>query len=210
MQIRQSLLASQDPRLAFWVHLDPVSAVDLADIDSHIDAATANKDVALLVFPRVAAESEIVELAWHLQSGERWSVGARSHPRSLAELGSRALGLSIEFQTPAGDRSNAMGFAPSGFMPVTRRAPFVALALWGGGRDNEFFRYSPAGTVNMADVPTNLRREPYRKTWEHSVADTQRRLGDPRHDSVWLRNVAFCLPRTLVELHWPANDDQTP
>ncbi|MFO7561104.1 MAG: hypothetical protein R6X02_00565 [Enhygromyxa sp.] len=129
-----SYLASQDPRLAFWIHLGDVSTVALDDVDSRIDRAATDGDVALLVFPRVTAESEIVELAQHLQRGERWSVEVRSCPDSLGEFKRRALGLSIEFETRKGIRSQAMGFAPSGFMPVTRRAPFVALALWAGGR----------------------------------------------------------------------------
>lgn len=108
------------------------------------------------------------------------------------------VGVGIEFSTRSKARSSVMGFAPSGFMPVTRRAPFVAMALWAGGRDNPFFRFSPAGTVNMADVPTGLERESYERTWQRSVAATRRRLEDPQFDAVWLRKVAFCLPCELV------------
>ena len=203
-----SYLASQDPRLAFWVHLEDVSAVDLADVEAHIDAAAADGDVALLVFPRISTDDEIVELAQHVQQDNRWSVRARSCPDDFGELGRRMLGLGIEFETRGGARSGVMGFAPSGLMPVTRRAPFVTLALWAGGRDNLFFRHSPAGTVNMADVPMDLDRESYDKMWSRSVADTRRRLQDPRHDSTWLRSVAFCLPRSLVEPRWPVELEQ--
>ncbi|MFO7561105.1 MAG: hypothetical protein R6X02_00570 [Enhygromyxa sp.] len=46
---------------------------------------------------------------------------------------------------------------------------------------------------------TGLDRESYDKMWSRSITDTRRRLEDPAHDAVWLRKVAFCLPRSLLE-----------
>ena len=92
---------------------------------------------------------------------------------------------------------------PSGFMPVTRRAPFLVLALWAGGRANTYFGYSPKGTVNMADVNTKLELAAYESMWTSSVEDTHRRLQDPQHDAKWLRRVAFCLARSDIARHWP-------
>jgi hypothetical protein len=74
---------------------------------------------------------------------------------------------------------------------VTRRAPYTALALWTGAQENEFFRHSPPGLVNMADVPTGLSRASYENTWVASVDGTKVRLQEPLYSSVWLRKVAF-------------------
>lgn len=189
-----SRLASADPRLEFVVHLEPVTAVNLDALDRRFESAATRKDVCLLVFPRVSSDREIVELAMHLRQSSRWSIGTRRHPKNAA-----VLGLSIEYRTANGSLSAAMGFAPSPTMPVTRRAPYTALALWTGERENEFFPHSPAGLVNMADVPTGLPRESHEKTWTASVDGTKVRLQDPFYSSVWLRKVAFCLASELVE-----------
>lgn len=201
-----SQLASRATQLAFHVHLGPPAQLDFDDIDSSIDDAATRKDVCLLVFPRICSDQEIVELVLRLQRGSRWTVEPRAAPQSPdGQPNFPIAGVNIEFQTAQRVRSSAMGFAPSGCMPVTRRAPFAALALWGGENANPFFSHSPAGTVNMADVPTALNRESYDNTWTSSVADTQRRLTDPPYESAWLRRVAYCLPRALVEAHWSAS-----
>lgn len=189
-----SRLASSDPRLEFVIHLEPVTTVDLDDLDIQFESAAMRKDVCVLVFPRLSSDREIVDLALHLRQSSRWSVGTRRHPHNAA-LG----GLSIEYRTSSGLLSAAMGFAPLPTMPVTRRAPYTALALGTGEQENEFFPHSPAGLVNMADVPTGLSDESHAKTWTASVDGTKKRLQDPLYSSVWLRKVAFCLARELVE-----------
>lgn len=139
-----SHLASGEPRLGLWVHLDPVTAVDLEDLDSHCDSATRQDYIAVLVFPRISSDCEIIELARHLQTSSRWTIGSSRHPSDPS-----LLGLSIRYQTQTGAYSSAMGFAPSGKMPVTRRAPYTMLALWAGERKNEFFRHGPRGLVGL-------------------------------------------------------------
>ena len=140
-------LAARDPRLAFIVHLGAPTEIVLDELEEQVDAAGKTQDVSMLVCPRIESEAGIIELLRHLAQGRRWQVRVHE-PRGRPE--SQMLGLGVTFETTTGDRSAAMGFAPSGFMPVTRRAPFVALALWAGGRENPKFPYSPAGTVNMA------------------------------------------------------------
>jgi hypothetical protein len=152
----------------------------------------------LLAFPRVSSEREILDLDRHLRTSNRWAIGSLRHPSD-----SSILGLSVKYQTKSGSYSSVMGFAPSGKMPVSRRAPYTMLALWAGEHENEFFRHGPRELVGLADVPTGLSRPSYDKTWASSVEGTKMRLQDPAHDSVWLRGVAFCLARELVEPHWP-------
>jgi hypothetical protein len=193
-----SHLASGDPRLAFVVHLDEASSLSLHDLDSQVELAAAKGDACLLVLPRATSNSDIVDLAQHLERGDRWQVKPHPHPTNPA-----VCGLGIRYRTGAGEWSSAMGFAPSGTMPVTRRAPYLALALWGGGHENPAFKFSRPGTVNMADVAVDLTGDGYDNMWDASQASTRRRLADPAFDVVWLRNVAFCLPRELTDSRWP-------
>lgn len=188
-----SLLASETPRYAFNVQVGPAASLCIDDLEMQIDAAAAKSEVHLLVLPRVKSEAEIVELARGFDQAERWHVSAHSCPNE-PDL----LGLSIEFFTQSGARSATMGFAPSGSMPVTRRAPYVALATWGGGRENPHFERG-GSDVNFADVPTRLPKESYESMWASSQKATRVRLEEPRFDSKWLRKISFCLPRPLAE-----------
>ncbi|MCX4246567.1 hypothetical protein [Paraliomyxa miuraensis] len=107
--------------------------------------------------------------------------------------------VGLEWRTKAGLRSQVMGFAPLGSMPVSRRSPYVALSAWPGGHDNEFFDRGHAQSVSFADAPTGLRsREQHDDLWRKSEAATCRLASDPADDVERMRRVAFCIPR--VEL----------
>ncbi len=91
-----------------------------------------------------------------------------------------------------------MGFAPLGSIPVTRRAPYVALALWPGDRDNPYFDKSPQGLVSFADAKTDFPQETHDKLWDTSAKESREMLQDPFDDVVWMRRVTFCLPEAAV------------
>jgi len=91
-----------------------------------------------------------------------------------------------------------MGFAPLGSMPVTRRAPYVALALWPGDRENPHFDKSPDDLVSFADAKLEHSKEVHGKLWDASAKGSREMLKDPFDDVVWMRRVTFCLPAAAV------------
>jgi len=99
-----------------------------------------------------------------------------------------------------------MGFAPLGCMPVTRRAPHVALAVWAGAKLNAY-RRSPEGVVGFIDAPVlgandaHLDQDGQQSIWDSTMGRVRELLGDPPEDDLKLKDVAFCLPEAnLAEL----------
>jgi hypothetical protein len=96
-----------------------------------------------------------------------------------------------------------MGFAPLGCMPVTRRAPYVALAVWAGAKLNPHKR-SPEGVIGFIDVPVSgaddipLDEEAHQRMWDSTMDRVKELLGDPPEDDFKLKDVAFCLPEVNV------------
>ena len=168
---------------------------DMATIDSIVEAASALKHVAALVFPDVRSSNGIVRLLRALERGsERWTIRRipwRNHERNNVVL------VSVRWRTATEPvrYTSAMGFAPLGAMPATRRAPYVALALWGGDEENEFKRKREVD-LGFIDIPTRLTKEKYDATMKRTDKEVRELLNDPPEDVVHLRRVAFCLPRS--------------
>jgi hypothetical protein len=164
------------------------------DLDQHFERAAADHRVPVALFPRIRSATGTARLVKLLRKGARWSakeVAWRDHPREKD-----ACLVGLEWLTSAELRSQVMGFAPLGSMPVTRRSPYVAVAAWPGGHDNEFFGRSPPRCVSFADAATKLRdREQHDELWRKSEAMTRRLSSDPADDVERMRKVAFCLPR---------------
>jgi hypothetical protein len=187
-----------------YVHqLDDLTEADIAQIDIFIDDTAAARNFAVILFPRVRTTRDIGRLLQTLARGERWQtkrVPWRKHAREGAGL------VGLSFRTIDGNRSSVMGFAPLGCMPVSRRAPYVALAVWGGGKLNDHKR-SPEGLVGFIDAPVlgddnaPADRELHQQLWDSTMNRVQELLSDPPEDDFVLKDIAFCLPNsTLAEL----------
>lgn len=88
-------------------------------------------------------------------------------------------------------------------MPVTRRAPYVALGIWAGTKQN-LHKGSPQGTVGFIDAPVlgsddaPLDKAAHDKLWTQTMNRVKQLLGDPPEDDFKLKDVAFCLPEANV------------
>jgi hypothetical protein len=90
-----------------------------------------------------------------------------------------------------------MGFAPLGSMPVTRRAPFVALAAWTGPKRNPQKskkmkapdRPDEVGFVDMPPIQPDL----HDSMWD-ATRKRVRELKALPQEGAALPTVAFCLP----------------
>lgn len=198
--------ATGDARVNYIHQLDDLTEADVVQFDNFIDDAAVAGNFAVILFPRVRTSRGIVRLLRTLATGDRWQT-ARVPWRKHAREGAGLVGL--HFRTVHGDRSSVMGFAPLGCMPVTRRAPYVALAVWAGAKLNAHKR-SPEGVVGFIDAPVlgadnaPLDQEGHQRMWDATMGRVKELLGDPPEDDFKLKDVAFCLPEVNVAELFPA------
>ena len=192
--------AATDARINYVHMLEDPTSEDVGDFDRFIDDSAKAGEVAIIIFPRVRTPRGIVRLMKALTTGTRWKA-ARVPWRHHAREGAGLVGLT--FTTLAGDASSVMGFAPLGCMPVTRRAPYVALGIWAGTKQNPH-KSSPQGTVGFIDAPVlgaddaRLEKVAHDKMWTQTMNRVKELLGDPPEDDFKLKDVAFCLPEANV------------
>lgn len=194
-----------DAKVNYLHLLDELTEAEVAEVDSFIDVAAASRDFAVILFPRVRTPRGIVRLLRTLATGERWRASRvpwRKHPRDGAAL------VGLHFKTTDGDQSSVMGFAPLGCMPVTRRAPYVALAAWAGPKLNQY-KSSPDGSIGFIDAPVlgadgqHLDEVAHQSVWDSTMGRVKKLLGDPPEDDFKLKDVAFCLPEVNVAELFP-------
>lgn len=158
-------------------------AEDFTTIDDAIEAESDEDGRAVVFFwPRAGATADVANLLRLLARLERWSVERVGWGGALEER----VCFSVRWRTKTGALTEVAGFAPLPEMPLTRRAPYLAIALWGGaGRPG-------ARAVGLVDTPwrRDARTDPL---WAGSVRLTEQML--PGEDRERLRRVAFCLPR---------------
>jgi hypothetical protein len=177
-------------RVAYEPHVD-IPQVD--DLNTNFDVYGQRGLCAILLLPFVMSERELVNVLSGLQAGSsRWRI----RDLGLSAAGNTLVGL--EWTTAHGDVSDAMGFAPLPAMPVPRRSPYFAIALWPGGQRNTERGIRPTprarpGEVSFLDAEHAFRHDVYEKMWtetERAVADL---MSAPPDDARRYRKVAFVL-----------------
>lgn len=195
-----SSVASQ-ARINYLDQLNELVPADVATINKHIDTAGAEEFFAVVLFPRVRTPREIVRLLETLCTDDRWSakrVPWKKHSRS----GVTPVG--IEYTASSGERSaSVMGLAPLGCMPITRRAPYVALAVYGGPKATSYKR-TEEGELGLIDARAldaadqELTDVAHQKLWDQTMDRVKALSQDPPEAHYWMRHVAFFLADALV------------
>jgi hypothetical protein len=182
--------------IAYAVIVGEPTEDDVPDITAAIDSTEEAHKVAVLLFPHLRSAEDIARLIRMLcQQEPRWScykVDWRNHARDDAVL------LALPWMTRSGFVSDTMGFAPLGSMPVTRRSPYVALALWAGGHENPFMQKNSGPSVGISDTRHFLHKDQHKSLLKSSTEQTSAILSDPADDMEHLRKVAFCIPRDVA------------
>ncbi len=182
-------------RLVYEPHSD-TPQVD--ELDTHFDLYGQRGLTAIVLLPFVITEPDFVEVLSGLRAGsQRWKL----RDRGRSATGNVLVGL--EWTTANGDISDAMGFAPLPSMPVPRRAPYFAIALWPGGKRNPERGIKPTprarpGEVSFLDAEHTLKHEVYERMWtetEKAVADLM--IAPPDNPRLY-RKVAFVLTATAA------------
>jgi hypothetical protein len=194
------MLAAQ-AKLNFYA-VSSFAKSDLPHIDGLIASSALDARAFVILFPQLRSAAGLVQMLDVLHGAERWTVERvpwRKHERRGAVL------IGVQWSNDAGNRMSVMGFAPLMTMPATRRPPYAALAIWGGGHENDARnrQRAPRGkVVGIVDVPTGLSDSGHAALRDTSIADVGHLLTDPPEDGEQLRKVAFCVPRSVVGQRW--------
>jgi hypothetical protein len=156
--------------------------------------AAAEPAAALLVFPNLRVDEDIADLVSALVKHKDFTITKKEWP---AEVTRTEILFLLEWKTPSGYPSRTMGFAPSGSMPVTRRAPFVSLMVWPGKHDNKF-RPTNYKSVGVVDMKHNLDQTKYDKLWNESLEQKAKRDKEEPSTSASFRDVTFCLSERVA------------
>jgi hypothetical protein len=185
-----STLAAKRPVLVDFY--SPIGPLDHGQMAAFVDGTADRQVTAVLLFPELRTARDIADLLVALRRRERWQVTRARWPRGYRKRDSIA--FSLEWRTRANGVCDAMGLAPLGTMPITRRAPYVAIVVWGALHLNEHVRKGPH--VGVASAATRLEKEPHEKLMKASIRNVRALLDvPPAEDMDWLRRVGFVLPR---------------
>jgi hypothetical protein len=147
--------------------------------------------VVIAVFPRLTSELAFVEFLNALGADPRWALRRRSKPSP-----SGGVLIGVEWTTASGEVSETMGFAPFASMPVPRRAPYVAITTWPGGRSNPIrgLGSTPpgkAGEVSFLDALHGFEHDEYEQLWARTSAKVGLLMSVPPDDPRLYRRAAF-------------------
>ena len=179
-----------------WVTFDRAPSAQTPGLLTQVlDTFADQSKVVVFVFPSLRSAEDVARLVGFFGENDRWEVSEpkwSSHPRDNAAL------VWMKWRNPMGLFSSAMGFAPLGSMPAHRRAPYVSLAVWPGGRENTIAE--PKGkTLGFLDValPLKLRSK---RAYDVATKTTRKRVAllktIPAEGAAHY-NVTFCIPRDV-------------
>ena len=160
-------------------------------IDEIFETAAEDEIPGVAIFPTIKTEEQLVEQLKLLAPGKRWAV----RRVDVDGLTTEDLLIGLQWTTSNGFVSLPMGFGPLVTMPVTRRAPYVCIATWPGGRGNPHRKKPKKGIVDFLDsaLPKPLSNEEYKAAWDDSVKRTGELLSEQHDNPNYYREVAFRL-----------------
>ena len=181
-------------RVAFEVHDEPPTG----EVDDSLDVYAAANLVAVLLLPFVTSERVLVEaLAVLRASSPRWRLRKGTQtPESVH--------VAVEWTTSGNLVDDTMGFAPLLTMPVPRRGPYVAIALWPGGQQNPLRGVRPTppaqpGRVSFLDVPHGLDEATNASMWKTTEEKVAALMTLPADRPALYRRAAFVLGASSIE-----------
>lgn len=194
-----NMIAADSSRVVWLERLEDLAVGEVSSLESTIDGAAVLGQVVVVAFPRARATRDAATLLRTLVTSTRWSVAGvpwATAPRDGCTL------VGLTYKTSSGDISSVMGLGPFGEMPVTRRAPYMAIALWAGGRKNPRNPHPREGEVGFLDAPLppgfEADKDMFDKQWAKSREKVGKLLREPLEARRILPQVAFCLPTTEV------------
>lgn len=188
----------------------PGDASSLTDL---LVLAGEEASLAILAFPDLRTSADVAGLLLALAADPRWRLTLPHpgpHPHDDTVIG-------LWWITSGSQLSSVMGLAPLGEMPVTRRAPHVALVVWPGAHLNEHPKPKRSETeVGLTSCPLPkhlLERDAYKLAWDRTRSDVAAALAYPK-EATARPHIAFSLHedmrRILAPLSVPCGVDGRP
>jgi hypothetical protein len=173
-----------------------LEAKDVALLDDFVVGAAEERSLAIVAVPELRTSHDIAELLLVLAQNPRWLVTlpeSGDHPHDDTVVG-------LWWRTADGSLTSVMGLAPLGEMPVTRRAPHVALVLWGGEHLNPHPKprrvNSDVGLTSCPLPPALLDRDKYDDAWKQTRAAVRAAQVFPK-EATARPYIAFSLSRDV-------------
>lgn len=160
------------------VHHLPDDQID--SLNRLLEGCAEIKQAGIFLFPGVGDQEQLVAIVQKLASSDRWELET-----SLDEA--RGMLVRLLWRTADGHMSDTLGMAPLLTMPLTRRAPYCAIALWPGSPRKE-----GEDRVGFIDMPSGLPADKHRQMLQSSTDTVRNLLGEEPKEAPW-RNVTFCL-----------------
>jgi hypothetical protein len=182
--------AVRQRRIRFASFFDPPDDVVISQLTHHIELAESQSQLALAVFPGVVTEEQLFHLIELFRKGSRWSL------RSVDVVDRYAVDL--RWLRPGSEDASAIGFAPLGTMPVTRRAPYVAVGVWSKGHENPM-RTKPDNFIGVGDMSHDLDEVQYKQMHKTTRAQVSRTRTVMADDAI-STGVTFCLNASVDKL----------
>ncbi len=164
-------------RVSVVQHL-PGDQVD--SLNRLLEGCAEISQAGVFVFPGVADQEQLVEIVQTLASSDRWELETDLDV-------ARGMLVRLLWRTAEGNTSDTLGMAPLLTMPLTRRAPYCAIALWPGSPRKE-----GEDRVGFIDMPSGLPDDKHRQMLQSSTDTVRNLLGEEPKEAPW-RNVTFCL-----------------
>ena len=178
-------------RVAYWTLRGRLTVADVPALEAMSERSGRANRFFVSIFPHLREPAEIVHMLETLASCPRWSLSVvpwRNHPRE------KTTQFGLTWRTKRGALTSVMGFAPLGTMPVTRRAPYVAIAFWPRLHANPHRKDHRGEVVGFVDGAHGMGLKTYGNVWRTTKEKVGALLADPAEDRVQLRQVTFCLP----------------
>lgn len=163
------------------------------DFTGFFESCAQKEKPAMVLLPKIRTQEEVVDFLNELGALPKWTcqvvdVEGYPFPDALVQ---------VRWDAPNGMKSEAMGFAPFSIMPVTRRAPYVALALWPGSSLDDSERLYPRkedGVMEFLDTAHPFAADEIQDFKDDSLAMTKQLFQNPPGDNKeFYRQAAFVL-----------------
>lgn len=160
-----------------------------------LDAAAPQYEAVQFIFPDIETPEQIAHLVNNLCISDRWYLSDRD--QGIPPEGSRL--VSLRWILPSNKSVNhVLGFAPFATTPLTRRAPFVSLAL---RVHDELRAIKPINErkledgrvqVHLADMESGLEGDSLKRWWDRTEIAKQQHV-EPHLLPAARARITFCL-----------------
>lgn len=175
--------AATNNRLRYASFFDSPDEAVIRELSLHIRVAQSQDQLALAVFPNIETERQLLALLELMGRDPHWTMIRLPIPDRFA--------IDLRWKASESLDASAIGFAPLGTMPVTRRAPYVAIGVWAGGHRNPR-RKKPDAFMGVGDMSHALQDERYNKM-QRLTRERVSRARNVLQDPAVATGVTFCL-----------------